>query len=163
MFIGDGILATTEPAAESYRPLRYKEGFARVRIAATSKRPLGYLSEIEGVTWRGPLSDPEESEALHVFLRVAADPRFSWRALELADRGISADAASVTWAISEAKRSLSGEELSGLLTEQSDLVDSLTESWQSFERGEISGAEFEMHLERVVIGLEGWISRASRK
>lgn len=103
------------------------------------------------------------SEALDVFLRVAADSRISWRAVELAGRGISADAASVTWVISEGKRSLSGEELSDLLIEQSVLVDALVESWRSFENGEISGAEFETHLEGVVTGFEGWISEASRK
>ncbi|MEV7360148.1 hypothetical protein [Kitasatospora sp. NPDC091276] len=103
------------------------------------------------------------SEALDVFLRVAADSRVSWHTVELAGRGISADAASVTWVISEGKRSLGGEELSDLLIEQSDLVDTLVEAWQSFESGEISGADFEVYLERVVIGLEGWISRASRK
>ncbi|GGW13139.1 hypothetical protein ABZ771_23040 [Streptomyces globisporus] len=103
------------------------------------------------------------SEALDVFLRVAADSRVSWRTVEIAGRGISADAASATWVISEGKDSLSGEELSDLLIEQSDLVDKLTESWRSFEIEEISGAEFEMHLERIVVGLEGWISRASQK
>ncbi|MEV8069767.1 hypothetical protein AB0P32_27260 [Streptomyces sp. NPDC085995] len=103
------------------------------------------------------------SEALDVFLRVAADSRVSWRTVELAGRGISADAASVMWVISEGKSSLSGEELSDLLIEQSDLVDALAESWKSFESGEISDADFEAQLERFVIGLEGWISRASRK
>lgn len=103
------------------------------------------------------------SEALDVFLRVAADSRVSWRTVELAGRGISADAASVMWVISEGKRSLSGEEFSDLLIDQGDLVDALAESWQLFESGEISGADFEARLERVVIGLEGWIARASQK
>jgi hypothetical protein len=42
-------------------------------------------------------------EALDVFLKVAADSRVSWRAVELAGRGISADAAIVIWVLSEAK------------------------------------------------------------
>ena len=62
------------------------------------------------------------SEALDVFLKVAANSRVSWRAVELAGRGISADAAGVVWMISKGKRSLSGEELSDLLMKQGDLV-----------------------------------------
>lgn len=102
------------------------------------------------------------SEALDVFLKVAADSRVSWRAVELAGRGISTDAAGVVWVISKGKHSLSGEELSDLLMKQGDLVDSLSEIWRSFDRGELSNADFEDQLEAVVLGLEEWIPRASR-
>lgn len=102
------------------------------------------------------------SEALDVFLRVAADPRVSWRTIELAGRGISADAAGVVWVISKGKHLLGGEELSDLLMGQSDLVDSLTEVWRSFDSGRLSGADFEAQLEVVVLGLEDWIPQASR-
>jgi len=102
------------------------------------------------------------SEALDVFLKVAANSRVSWRAVELAGRGISADAAGVVWMISKGKRSLSGEELSDLLMKQGDLVDSLSEVWRSFDSGELSSADFEDQLEAVVLRLEEWIQRASR-
>ncbi|WP_157862312.1 hypothetical protein [Wenjunlia vitaminophila] len=102
------------------------------------------------------------SEALDVFLKVAADPRVSWRTIELAGRGISADAAGVVWVISKGKHLLSGEELSDLLMGQSDLVDSLTEVWRSFDSGRLSVADFEAQLEAVVLGLEDWILQASR-
>ncbi|GHB02934.1 hypothetical protein GCM10010330_66400 [Streptomyces tendae] len=102
------------------------------------------------------------SEGLDVFLKVAADSRLSWRAVQLAGRGISADAAGVVWAISRGKHSLSGEELSDLLMEQGDLVDSLSEGWRSFDTGELASADFEDQLEAIVAGLEAWILRASR-
>ncbi|WP_181509189.1 MULTISPECIES: hypothetical protein [unclassified Streptomyces] len=102
------------------------------------------------------------SEALDVFVKVAADSRVSWRAVELAGRGISADAAGVVWVISKGKYSLSGEELSDLLVKQGDLVDSLSEAWRSFDGGELSGADFEDQLAAVVRALEEWIPRASR-
>jgi hypothetical protein len=103
------------------------------------------------------------SEALEVFLRVAADLRVSWRTVELAGRGISADAAGVTWVISRGKGTLSGEDLSDLLIEQGDLVDELVESWSSFEGGKISPEDLEMRVESAVLKLEGWVSRALRK
>jgi hypothetical protein len=59
------------------------------------------------------------------------------------------------------KSSLSGEELSDLLIERGDLVDTLVETWHSFEAGEFSSVDFEVRLEMVVIGLEEFISRAS--
>ena len=102
------------------------------------------------------------SEALEVLLQVAADSRVSWRAVELAGRGIAADAAGVIWVMSVGKRSLGGEELADLLIEQGDLVDVLADSWRSFDGGEITGADFEMRLEGFVLGFEGWISRAVR-
>lgn len=103
------------------------------------------------------------SEALEVFLRIAADPRVSWRAVELAGRGISADAAGVTWVISEGKRSLSGEGLADLLVEQSEQVDELVECWRAFEEGAISPEDLEGYVESVVLKLEGWFVRASPK
>ncbi|MEV5605969.1 hypothetical protein AB0L33_31490 [Streptomyces sp. NPDC052299] len=102
------------------------------------------------------------SEALDIFLKVAADSRVSWRAVELAGRGISTDAASVVWMISKGKHSLSGEELSDLLMRQGDLIDSLSGVWRSFDGGELSSADFDDRLEAVVLGLEEWIARASR-
>ncbi|MEU2251285.1 hypothetical protein [Streptomyces sp. NPDC019224] len=101
------------------------------------------------------------SEALDVLLKVAADPRVSWRTVELAGRGISADAAGVVWVLSEGKHSMSGEELSDLLMGQGDLIDYLTETWRSFESGHISSKDLEVQLERVVLGLEEWIPRDS--
>ncbi|WBO64309.1 hypothetical protein [Streptomyces camelliae] len=102
------------------------------------------------------------SEALEVFLQVAADSRVSWRAVELAGRGIAADAAGVIWVMSAGKLSLDGEKLTDLLIEQGDLVDALADSWRSFDGGDISGTDFEMRLEGFVLGLEGWISRAAQ-
>ncbi|WP_159392481.1 hypothetical protein [Streptomyces niveus] len=102
------------------------------------------------------------SEVLDVFLKVAADSRVSWRAVELAGRGISADAAGVVWVTSKGKHSLGGEDLSDLLMKQGELVDSLSEVWRSFDSGELSGADFEDQLETVVLGLEEWIPQALR-
>ncbi|MCX4550501.1 MULTISPECIES: hypothetical protein [unclassified Streptomyces] len=102
------------------------------------------------------------SEALDVFLKVAADSRVSWRTVEFAGRGISADAASVVWMLSRGKHSRSGEELADLLMGQIDLIDSLIELWRSFDSGELSEANFEDQLETIVLGLEEWISQASR-
>ncbi|MFH8881171.1 hypothetical protein [Streptomyces californicus] len=102
------------------------------------------------------------SEALDMLLKVAADPRVSWRTVELAGRGISADAAGVVWVLAEGKHSMGGEELFVLLMGKGDLMDSLTEAWRSFESGDISSKALEVRLERVVLGLEDWIPRASR-
>jgi hypothetical protein len=102
------------------------------------------------------------SEALDVFLKVAADSRVSWRTVELAGRGISADAASAIWVASVGKGSLSGDELADLLTEMGDLADQLVETWRSFEVGELFAEDFEGRLELVVVGLEKLICRTSR-
>jgi hypothetical protein len=101
------------------------------------------------------------SEALDIFLKVAADSRVSWRTVEFAGRGISADAAGVVWVISEGKGVLSGEGLSDFLIEQADLVDSLIEMWRYFDSGELSSADFEMRIERVIIRFEKWMPRIS--
>jgi hypothetical protein len=103
------------------------------------------------------------SEALGIFLRVAADERLSWHAVELAGKGISADAASTLWVLSDGKSSRGGEELSELLIEQGELVDVLTEAWQSFDSGDLSVADFEVQLQVVVTGFEEWLFRVSRR
>lgn len=101
------------------------------------------------------------SEMLDVLLQVAADPTVSWRAVELAGRGISADAAGTLWTLSEKKRTTSAEELADLLMEQADIVDALTAAWRSFGDGELSKEQFESRLEDAVHGLEEWLARVS--
>lgn len=102
------------------------------------------------------------SEALEVLLQVAADPKVSWRAVELAGRGISADAGGTLWMMSEGKRATSGEALADLLMEQADMVEALTDAWRSFDDGNLSREEFEGRLESAVHGLEEWLARVSR-
>lgn len=101
------------------------------------------------------------SEALDVFLKVAGDSRVSWSAVGLAGRGITADAESVVWVLSQGKSSLRGEKLSDLLLEQSHMVEELVEAWRSFEMETLSNADFEVRLDRVVRGLEEWVSRVA--
>ncbi|MCX4631683.1 hypothetical protein [Streptomyces sp. NBC_01443] len=103
------------------------------------------------------------SEALDVLLRVAADSRVSWRAVQLAGGGISAEAAGVMWMLSDGKKALGAEELSGLLMDQIDLVDELTGIWRAFDSGETSLADFEARLEVVISGFEAWLDRALSK
>jgi hypothetical protein len=101
----------------------------------------------------------KNSEALEVFLKVAADSRVSWQVVELAGRGISADAAGVLWVLSVGKSETEGEELADLLMEQGELVDTLGEAWRGFDSGSIPEEDFELRLRSVVTNFEEWVAR----
>jgi hypothetical protein len=100
------------------------------------------------------------SEALDVLIRVAADSRVSWRAVELAGRGISADAAGTIWVMDSGKKSLSGDAFADLLMAQVELVDELADTWRLFDEQDISLKEFEERLESIVVRFEEWGPRS---
>ncbi|MGW7171187.1 hypothetical protein ACWGH3_39245 [Streptomyces sp. NPDC054884] len=96
------------------------------------------------------------SEALDVLLRIAGDDRVTWRAVKIAGRGISADAAATLWMLADGKESTPGLELADKLMRQGELVDELVELWELFGRGETASADFEAGLEEIVRALERW-------
>jgi hypothetical protein len=96
------------------------------------------------------------SEALDVLLRIAGDSRVTWRAVEIAGRGISADAAATLWMLADGKASTPGLELADMLMRQGELVDELVELWELFGREGTTSADFEARLEKIVEALERW-------
>ncbi|MFI8827779.1 hypothetical protein [Streptomyces sp. NPDC053431] len=96
------------------------------------------------------------SEALDALLKIAGDSRVTWRAVEIAGRGISADAAATLWMLADGKASTPGLELADMLIRQSELVDDLLGLWESFERDATNSADFEARLDEIVTALERW-------
>ncbi|MFG3494570.1 hypothetical protein [Streptomyces sp. NPDC047928] len=96
------------------------------------------------------------SEALDVLLQIAGDSRVTWRAVEIAGRGISADAAATLWMLAGGKASTPGLELAELLIRQGELVDELVELWEFYGRGDMASADFEARLEEIVTALQRW-------
>ncbi|GAA4921485.1 hypothetical protein [Stackebrandtia albiflava] len=100
------------------------------------------------------------SEVLDVMVSVILDRRPSNRAVELAGRGITAEAASTQWMLAEGKPLLNGHELADVLIAQGEIVDRFVELWRKFDQGEISLKGFEADLENVVISFEDWLRSA---
>lgn len=96
------------------------------------------------------------SEALTILLAIAADPRVSWNVVEIAGRGISADARSTSWVVSIGKKSLGSLVLGDLLMEKGKLVEDLIDAWRLFDCGETGKGEFETRLRSLVEALESW-------
>lgn len=96
------------------------------------------------------------SEALTILMAIAADPRVSWNVVEIAGRGISADARSTSWVVSNGKKSLDGLVFADLLMEKGELVEDLVDAWRLFDCGETGRDEFETRLRSLVEALESW-------
>ncbi|GII31474.1 Imm32 family immunity protein [Planotetraspora mira] len=102
------------------------------------------------------------SVSLGVFLAVAAHPRVRFTAVELAGRGITADAAGNRWAREVAKPSLDGLSLADKLIERGELEDRLVDLWRTIENVEADPATFETQLAEIVTALEKWPSAPER-
>ncbi|MGI5171130.1 hypothetical protein ACQEU3_42935 [Spirillospora sp. CA-253888] len=96
------------------------------------------------------------SQALTVLLAIAADSRVTWKGVELAGRGIAANARSTSWVVSVGKKTLDGLVLGDLIIEKAELIEALDDAWRLFDSGEIDAGEFEARLEALIDGLESW-------
>ena len=92
--------------------------------------------------------------ALGVLIALASDDRVSWRAVELAGRGIAAYARSNRWVITTGKDSLSGLELAELLIAEEELIEQLMVELGSVEIDQMAREDVELRLETFVDGLE---------
>ncbi|MGW2649038.1 hypothetical protein ACWC2T_29975 [Streptomyces sp. NPDC001393] len=98
------------------------------------------------------------SVSLGVFLAVAAHPGVAFSVVELAGRGITADAAANRWVLEVGKPSLDGYTLSDKMIELGELEDQLVELWQECGTGEVDAAAFETRLAEIVEAMEKWPS-----
>ncbi|WUT00101.1 CesT family type III secretion system chaperone [Streptomyces sp. NBC_00708] len=98
------------------------------------------------------------SVSLGVFLAVAAHPKVPFSVVELAGRGITADAAASRWVLEVGKPSLDGFALADKLIDSGEREDQLVELWQEYETGEVNAAAFETRLAEIVAAMEKWPS-----
>ena len=96
------------------------------------------------------------SEALEVFLAVAAEARVPFTTVELVGRGITASAAATRWVLEVGKPQLDGFALADKLIDLGDLEERLVELWQAYRNGEAEAAAFEVGLAEVVVAMEDW-------
>ena len=94
------------------------------------------------------------SETLGVLVPIASDLRSSWCAVELAGRGIAAEARSNRWVIMTGKGSLGGVELAELLTAHGELIDQLKTDLGAFDASRLPREDVELRLEAFVEGIE---------
>lgn len=95
---------------------------------------------------------------LGVFLAVAAHPKVPFTVVELAGRGITADAAANRWVLEVGKPSLDGFTLADKLIDLGEREDQLVDLWQALGNGEVSAAAFETRLAEIVAAMEKWPS-----
>ncbi|MFI1169959.1 hypothetical protein [Streptomyces melanogenes] len=93
---------------------------------------------------------------LGVFLAVAAHPKVPFTIVELAGRGITADAAANRWGLEVGKPSLDGFTLAEKLIDLGEREDQLVDLWQAYESGEVDAAAFETRLAVIVAAMEKW-------
>lgn len=98
------------------------------------------------------------SVSLGVFLAVAASSRVPFTVVELAGRGITADAAATRWVLEVGKPHLDGFTLADKLISRGELEDQLVELWQAYGHGRVDTAAFEARLAEIVEAIEGWSS-----
>lgn len=98
------------------------------------------------------------SVSLGVFLAVAASSRVPLTVVELAGRGITADAAATRWVLEVGKPRLDGFTLADRLISSGDLEDQLVELWQAYGHGGVDAAAFEARLAEIVEAIERWPS-----
>ncbi|WP_285573165.1 hypothetical protein [Streptomyces sp. RTGN2] len=97
------------------------------------------------------------SVSLAVFLAVAADPGVPFRVVELAGRGITADAAASRWLLEVGKSSLDGFALADKLIDLGEREDQLVGLWQEYGAGEVGVVAFESRLAEIVTVMETWM------
>ncbi|MEU1439359.1 hypothetical protein ABZ438_35600 [Streptomyces sp. NPDC005786] len=98
------------------------------------------------------------SVSLGVFLAVAAHPKVPFSVVELAGRGITADAAANRWVLEVGKLSLDGLALADKIINFGEREDELAELWQEYGTGEVDAAAFETGLAEIVAAMEQWSS-----
>ena len=96
------------------------------------------------------------SVSLGVFLAVAADPKVPFSVVELAGRGVTADAAATRWVLEVGKPSLDAFTLGDKLIERAEWEDRLVGLWQEHGRGEVAMADFQVRLAEIVHATERW-------
>ncbi|WP_326690700.1 MULTISPECIES: hypothetical protein [unclassified Streptomyces] len=96
------------------------------------------------------------SVSLGVFIAIAADARVSFTVVELAGRGITADATASRWALEAGKPSLDGFTLADRLIEFGEWEERLAGLWQAYGRGEVETTDFEAQLAQIVTAMERW-------
>lgn len=97
------------------------------------------------------------SVSLAVFLAVAADPGVPFRVVELAGRGIAADAAASRWVLEVGKSSLDGFVLADKLIDLGEREDQLVGLWQEYGAGAVGVVAFESRLAEIVTAMETWV------
>ncbi|MCO5967917.1 hypothetical protein [Actinoallomurus soli] len=103
-------------------------------------------------------SPPRNSVALGVFLGVASHPRVPFTVVELAGRGITADAAATRWMLEVGKPSLDGLTLANKVIEFGEWEERLIDLWRAFRSGDVETALFETRLAEIVTAMEEWPS-----
>lgn len=98
-----------------------------------------------------------KSVSLAVFLAVAADPGVPFRAVELAGRGITADAAASRWVLEAGKPSLDGFALADKLIDLGEREDQLVALWHEYGADEVGAMAFESRLTEIVTAMEMWV------
>ncbi|MEU2025750.1 hypothetical protein ABZ565_26890 [Streptomyces sp. NPDC016469] len=82
-----------------------------------------------------------KSVSLAVFLAVAADPGVPFRVVELAGRGITADAAASRWVLEAGKPSPDGFALADKLIDLAEREDQLVALWHEYGADEVGSAQ----------------------
>lgn len=98
------------------------------------------------------------SVSLGVFHAMAASAEVSLTVVELAGRGITADAAATRWVLEVGKPHLDGCTLADRLISRGELEDRLVELWRAHGRKEVGAADFEARLTEIVEAVERWPS-----
>ncbi|MFE7574719.1 hypothetical protein ACFU5Z_08280 [Streptomyces sp. NPDC057521] len=98
------------------------------------------------------------SVSLGVFLAVAASSKVPLTVVELAGRGITADAAATRWVLEVGKPHLDGFTLADKLISRGELEDQLVELWQAYGHGGVDAAAFGARLAAIVEAIEEWSS-----
>ncbi|THA71841.1 hypothetical protein E6P78_04465 [Streptomyces sp. A0958] len=99
----------------------------------------------------------EKAVRKSVFLAVAADPGVPFRIVELAGRGITADAAASRWVLESGKPSLDGIALADKLIDLGEREDQLVALWQEYGADEVGVMTFESRLTEIVTAMEMWV------
>lgn len=92
--------------------------------------------------------------SLAVLLAVAADPGMPFRIVELAGRGIAADAAASRWVLEAGKPSLDGFVLADKLIDLGEREDQLVALWHEYGADEVGVVGFESRLTEIVTAME---------
>lgn len=94
------------------------------------------------------------SVSLGVLLAVAAHREVSFSVVQLAGRGITADAAASRWVLEVGKPSPGGFTRSDKMIEFGELEDELVGLWQEYGTGEVDVVAFEARVAEIVEAME---------
>jgi hypothetical protein len=111
------------------------------------------------ITNRGPAdAAPQESAALGVFLALAAAQDVPFGVVELAGRGITAEAAATQWTVDASRTTAPDTVPAERLRALGTLEDQLVLLWQGFRGGATPLGTLRTGLEQIVTELEAWPS-----